>query len=145
MRHCFDTWSLLHTNHMLNNEMVSQLAWVTRCLDRIQCELWWSVIGGSDAFVLPNRSLIAGCVCVKGWGMKQHLSLIMGMVIGLALVWEKLYTPTGLLIYCNSRALGHWACLWKIELAITCSLYICNCIGAWYRNIRSHVFCLLTW
>ena len=26
--------------------------------------------------------------------MNQHLSLVVGMVVGLVLVWEKLYTPT---------------------------------------------------
>ena len=26
--------------------------------------------------------------------MNQHLSLAVGMVVGLVLVWEKLYTPT---------------------------------------------------
>ena len=115
---------------MLNNGTVSQLAWVTPCLDRIRCELRWSVIGGSGALVLPDHSLIVGCVCVKGWGMNQHLSLAVGMVVGLVLVWERLYTPAGLLIYCNSRALGHehalWGSLqcrvsrssWKIELMI---------------------------
>ena len=30
--------------------------------------------------------------------------------------------------------------LWKIELMITWSLYLYNCIGAWYRNIGWHVF-----
>ena len=64
------------------------------------------MIGGSGALVLPDRSLIDGCVCVKGSGMNQHLSLAVGMVVGLVLVWEKLYTPAGSLIYCNSRALG---------------------------------------
>jgi len=39
--------------------------------------------------------------------MNQHLSLAVGMVVGLVLVWEKLYTPAGFSIYCNSRALGH--------------------------------------
>ena len=97
------------TNHMLNDGKVSQLAWVTPCLDRIRCESWWSVIGGFGALFLPDCSLIAGCVCVKGWGMNQHLSLAMGMVVGLVLVWVKLYTSAESLIYCNSRALGHWA------------------------------------
>ena len=27
--------------------------------------------------------------------MNQHLSLAVGMVVGLVLVWEKLYTPAG--------------------------------------------------
>ena len=97
------------TNHMLNDGKVSQLAWVTPCLDRIRCELWWSVIGGSGALVLPDHSLIVGCVRVKGWAMNQHLFLVIDMIVGLVLVWVKLYTPAGFSIYCNSRALGHWA------------------------------------
>ena len=97
------------TNHMLNNGKVSQLTWVTPCLDQIRRWSWWSVISGSGALVHPDRSLIVGCVRFKGWGMNQHLSLAMGMVIGLVLVWVKLYTPVGFSIYCNSRALGHWA------------------------------------
>ena len=112
MRNRFDTWAPFRTNHILYNGTVSQLAWVTPCLNQIRCELWWSVIGGSGALVLLNRSLIAGCVCVKGWGMNQHLSLAMGMVVGLVLVWERLYTNAWLLIYCNSRALGHEHALW---------------------------------
>ena len=104
------------TNHMLNNGKVSQQARVTPCLDRIQCESWWSVIGGSGALVLPDRSLIASCVCVKGWGMNQHLSLAMGMVVGLVLVWVKLYTSVGFSIYCNSHALGHWARSYTLTL-----------------------------
>ena len=96
------------TNYMLNNGTVSQLAWVTPCLDRIRCESW-SVIGGSGAFVLPDRSLIAGCVCVEGWG--HELTLILGRGYG---HWycprvEKVVHPTRSLIYCNSRALGQWA------------------------------------
>ena len=110
---CVITLILEHfsgTNHMLNDGKVSQLAWVTPCLDRIRCVSWRSVIGGSSALVLPDYSLIVGCcVCVKGWGINQHLSLAMGMIVGLVLVWVKLYTPVGFLIYCNSRALGYWA------------------------------------
>ena len=30
--------------------------------------------------------------------MNEHLSLAVGMVVGLVLVWEKLYTPAGSLI-----------------------------------------------
>ena len=104
------------TNHMLNNGTVSQLVWVTPCFDRIRGGSWWSVIGGSGALVLPDCSLIVGCVCVKGWGMNQHLPLAMGMVVGLVLVWEKLYTPAGFSIYCNSRALGHWTCSCTLNL-----------------------------
>ena len=65
------------------------------------------MIGGSGALVLPDRSLIAGCVCVKGLGMNKHLSLVIGMVVDLVLMWVKLYTSAGFSIYCNSRALGH--------------------------------------
>jgi hypothetical protein len=140
---------------MLHNGMVSQLAWVTPCLDRIQCGLWWSVIGGSGALVFPDRSLIVGCVCVKGWGMNQHLSLAVGMVVGLVLMWERLYTPAGLIIYCNSHALGHEHALWgllqcKVREGVhgRLSLWIMRTLlmqlfDACFRDHRCYVFCLL--
>ena len=148
-------WALFRTNHMLNNGTVSQLAWVTPCLDRIRCELWWSVIGGSGALVLLDRSLIAGCVCVKGWGMNQHLYLAVVMVVGLVLMWERLYTPAGLIIYCNSRALGHEHALWgllqcKVREGVhgRLSLWFMNTLlmqlsDACFRDHRYYVFCLL--
>ena len=140
---------------MLNNGTVSQLAWVTPCLDRIRCGLWWSVIGRSGALVFPDRSLIVGCVCVKGWGMNQHLSLAVGMVVGLVLMWERLYTPAGLIIYCNSHALGHEHALWgslqcKVREGVhgRLSLWIMRTLlmqlfDACFRDHRCYVFCLL--
>ena len=96
------------------------------------------------------------CVCVKGWGMNQHLSLAVGMVVGLVLVWEKLNTPAGSLIYCNSRALGHRgsSCTWTLTYVTArrvhgrLSLRFMNTLlmqlfDAYSRDHRCSVFCFL--
>ena len=138
---------------MLNNEKASQLAWVTPCLDRIRCGSWWSVIDDFGALVLPDRSLIVGCVCVNGWGMNQPLSLTVGMGVGLSLMWVKLYPLQGLwsiaiaALSDSEHALWgshHCKVSWWVHgrLISSCiwSLYLCNCIDVWLRDYRCSSF-----